>query len=199
MANYVRLGAPDVEQVIEANKKMRAVPADVGGYGGVSEVASGKIASVLRGHPGGAWAANVDALNKVGGLIDYSILGAGDHYMAHALIGMLDTLVSRKGELISSHAHAKKLYAWQDRAEHWIKRDVGFVHGTILHDFHGPKMQRGYGSRWRILTDGQYDPDTDIKYDAQGLLQLETVSPRQIRMRDQIRAYFRSRSEDDTK
>lgn len=144
------------------------------------------------GRPGLAWAANIDAFNKVGGLIDYSILGAGDWYMAHGLIGSMQ-IVARDW---STTAYAKRMLQWQELCERWIKRDVGFVPGTVYHDFHGRKQFRGYGTRGQILTRNEYDPNTDIKYDAHGMLQLETWEPRQIRLRDEIRGYFRSRNED---
>jgi hypothetical protein len=181
MANYVKYGSPNVDQMqaLESDNRAKCYP-----YG-----------SKLFGRPGLAWAANVDAFSKVGGLIDYSILGAGDWYMAYGLVGAIGATSAQH----FSPAHAKKLYAWQDRAEHWIKRDVGYISGTMFHDWHGPKVARGYGTRGSILFDNEYDPDIDVKYDAQGLLQLETVTPRQIKMRDQIRAYFRSRNEDATR
>jgi hypothetical protein len=49
-----------------------------------------------------------------------------------------------------------------------------------------------------VLVNNNYDPDTDVKYDAQGLLQLETTNARQIKLRDQIREYFRTRNDDAT-
>ena len=185
MANYLRLGSPDAAELHEM-----ALAGDPALY---PYADSATTKELFLGHPGGAWAAGVDAISKVGGLVDYAILGSADHYMAYALLG---TLQASTLGVTYSGAYAKRLMAWQDRAEHRIKRDVGYVPGLIMHDFHGSKAQRGYGSRWRILVDNEYDPDTDIKYDAQGLLQLETVTPRQIRLRDQTRAYFRSRNED---
>lgn len=147
----------------------------------------------LFGRPGLAWAANVDAWNHVGGLIDFCILGAGDWYMAHALVGAMSPIVSAK---LGSQRYADKLLQWQELAERWIKRDVGFVPGTVVHDFHGAKKNRFYGSRGQILSSCEYNPDTDVKFDHHGLLQLETWTPRQIQLRDRVRAYFRARNED---
>lgn len=144
------------------------------------------------GWPGGAWAWNISALNQVGGLYDKSILGSGDFHMAQGLIGQLEPMAGEKW----SSAYSKSLYVWQERALRWLKKDVGVVPGGLLHDNHGPKAQRYYVSRKQILVESEYDPVNDVKYDHQGLLQLETDSPRQIKLRDQIRAYFRSRLED---
>lgn len=149
-----------------------------------------------HGHPGYAWAANVSALNKLGTisgpLIDWAILGAGDRHMALGLIGAIEQSIQE-----GLHPnYGGTLREWQKRAETHLKRDVGYVPGTIYHYWHGKKQDRGYKDRWRILVDNQFDPLSDIKKDVQGLWILESESPRQARLRDEIRAYFRSRDED---
>lgn len=144
-----------------------------------------------HGHPGYAWAANRSALDRLGGLIDFAILGAGDRHMALGLVGCMDQSFEHLNQ-----AYRDALMQWQDRAERWIKRDVGYVPGGIYHYFHGKKKDRKYESRWKILKDNDFNPATDIKKDAQGLYQLETWDDRQIRLRDQLRAYARSRNED---
>lgn len=146
------------------------------------------------GAPGLAWAANVDALDRVGGLIDFCILGAGDWYTATALTGSLGDAFRRHAN--SSPGFVERLMQWQTLAERHIKRDVGYVPGTVWHDWHGHKRNRQYQTRNNILLRANYNPDTDIKYDTYGLLQLETFEPRQIRLRDDIRAYFKQRNED---
>lgn len=176
-SNYIKHGTPNPHEI----KKMEAKKAKL-------YPSSGKI----MGRPGLAWAANLDAFSKVGGLIDYCILGAGDWYAAHGLIGTLGTCTAE----YAGGAYQQKMYEWQAKSLRWIKKDIGYVPGTVYHDFHGSKANRGYCTRGQILHEGRYNPDRDIKYDAQGLLQLETWSRRQIKMRDRIRAYFRSRNED---
>jgi hypothetical protein len=147
----------------------------------------------LFGRPGLAWAANLTALNHVGGLIDYSILGAGDWHMAHGLINSMNVASAE----FKNSAYARKMLQWQRKANRWIKKDVGYVSGAVYHDFHGKKINRGYGTRGQILVGNKYDPNTDIKYDCHGMIQLETWSRRQMKLRDEIRAYFRSRNEDE--
>lgn len=144
-------------------------------------------------HPGYAWAMRVEAWHHLGGLIETAILGAGDNHMAHALVGMLDFTCDKK--LHSSYF--KHLNIWAERAERWIRRDVGFVQGTLTHYWHGKKKDRGYHDRWQILVNHQFDPDQDLKRDGQGLLQLvDRGDVRSIKFRDDIRKYFRSRNED---
>lgn len=143
-------------------------------------------------HPGFAWAARREAIDAIGGVIDFAILGSGDHHMATALIGC----VQRSVPHWIGEKYQNELLIWQERCEQYIKRDVGFVSGTIMHKWHGKKKDRKYVARWQILKDHNYDPDDDLKRDWQGLLQLEVLTPRQRKLRDDIRAYFRNRSED---
>ncbi len=176
-ANYIKYGTPNPEMV----NKIEAANSYHYPYG-----------SKIFGRPGLAWAANIDAWNKVGGLIDYCILGAGDWYTAHGLIGTIKLATAE----YAGGEYQKKMFQWQERALRWIKKDVGYVPGTVYHDFHGKKKNRQYGSRGKILADNSYNPEIDIKMDQYGMLQLETWDDRQIKLRDQIRGYFRARNED---
>lgn len=172
----VRRGALINDMVVRANNK----PEYSGRYGA----------------PGLAWAASIgrdSALSKCGGLIDWTILGAGDWHMAMSLVSGHDP-VRKDGQPLSKYL--QKIYDWQVRAERWIKRDVGYVNTTLGHWFHGTKLNRKYATRGQILVDCDFDPDVDIKRDSQGIYVLETYEERQIRLRDLLRYYFSVRNED---
>jgi hypothetical protein len=144
-------------------------------------------------HPGFAWAARREAIDALGGLIDRSILGAGDRHMALSLIGKGASSVERN---MTPHYH-RMIAQWENRAERYIRRDVGFIPGTVLHSWHGKKKDRGYFDRWKILTSNRFDPMQDLKADWQGLYQLvDHGDARSVKLRDDIRAYFRARNED---
>lgn len=157
------------------------------GYGG--RMFDGKA----NWHPGYAWAARREALDALGGLMDFPILGAADNHMAHALIG-------RAGESVHPQMtghYRERVMEWGWRAEHHIRRNVGFVSGLLVHYWHGKKIDRRYWDRWNILVENQFDPDLDLKYDSQGVLQLvDRFTPRSIKLRDDIRKYMRERNED---
>lgn len=140
-------------------------------------------------HPGYAWAARREAIDGIGGLIDWAILGAADHHMATALIGKV--LHSCHGNV--SDAYKQMLLDWQAEADKHIKRNIGYVDTSILHHWHGKKKDRNYIGRWDILVQNKYDPTKHIKKDWQGLYQL---TDRNIGLRDGIRRYFRQRHED---
>jgi hypothetical protein len=146
-----------------------------------------------RGAPGLAWAARRSAIDALGGLLDVNIVGAGDWYMAHGLIGKMERCLFPG----ISAGYKRHLLEWQRRAEQSIRRNIGAVSGLAIHHFHGRKAQRGYQSRMSILRDNKFNPDFDLTRDFQGVLQLvDRGTSRSIALRDQLREYARSRNED---
>lgn len=140
-------------------------------------------------HSGYAWACTREAYDMMGGLFEYGILGSGDRHMALGLIGYPD--LSLNPEL---HQHYKDVvHRWSARALASIKKDIGYVPGTIIHHWHGKKRNRGYQDRWKVLINTGFDPLSDLWRDAYGLFRLEHD---RIELRDAIRKYFRSRNED---
>jgi hypothetical protein len=142
-------------------------------------------------HPGYAWAARREAINALGGLIDWAVLGSADWYMAYGLIGRIKETIGPGW----SKSFVDYMLEWEQRAERHIRRNIGYVPGSILHHWHGRKKDRRYKERSKILLDNNYDPNLDLKRDSQGLWQL---TDRSIGLRDQMRDYFRSRNEDST-
>jgi hypothetical protein len=140
-------------------------------------------------HPGYAWAWRRDAWEAVGGMIDRAVCGAADHHMALSLIGKAP--YSIPGNVHPNYS--KMVYDWQYLAETTLHRNLGYVPGTILHHFHGSKKKRNYVGRWNIIVDNQFDPQVDLIRDWQGMLTLAGNKPK---LRDDLRAYMRSRDED---
>lgn len=154
---------------------------------------------LLGGHPGFAWAARRDSLNKLGSaisspLLDFGVLGSADRHMACSFIGR--AMESVHGDM---HPNYKKwLKQWESSAEIALKRNVSYVSNTVRHMWHGRKADRGYSSRWKILVRNQFDPEVDLAKDVSGLWRLVVKTPRQIKLRDDMRKYFISRKEDAT-
>lgn len=177
--------------------------ADLGPTGEVLQVQKGFVHSWLEGrqlpsgyyggfgdfHPGYAWAARREAFNDLGGLFDVAILGSADHHMAWALVGMADRYLTPH----LSPGYRRRLEVWQRRADIHVKQNIGFMPGSIYHNFHGKKRDRRYNNRWDILLKHNYDPDLDLKRDWQGLYQL---SDEGLRLRSDLRRYFHARNED---
>jgi hypothetical protein len=145
------------------------------------------------GPPGLAWAARREAIDALGGLMDHCIVGSGDAYMASALIGRVQYHMRKDyhPEFI------KQFMLWQERAERYVRRNIGYVPGLVLHYWHGKKANRQYIQRNDIMVKHQFNPVTDLKRDWQGLWQLvDHGDDRSIALRDDLMAYFRQRNED---
>jgi len=144
-------------------------------------------------HPGFAWGWRRQAFERMGGLLDTAILGAGDHHMALSFIERASEGVSGK----VTDSYKESVSAWEKLAVKYIRKNIGYVPGVIAHDWHGRKGARQYWDRWKILEQNNFDPIRDLKRDSKGLYQLvDHDDERSVRLRDQIRAYFRQRSED---
>lgn len=144
---------------------------------------------LIGGHPGFAWAARRETLNKLGMLIDWAILGSADRHMCCAVFDVAAETYPPG----MSEAYLRWLEIWKNRALSQLKKNVGYVPGTVQHMWHGRKSLRGYKSRWLILKEHQYNPESDIIRDVSGVL---CLAPGKPEFRDDIREYFRSRNED---
>jgi hypothetical protein len=149
------------------------------------------IAAKSIGQTGYAWAARRDVLEAIGGLIETSILGSNDYFMAQALVGAVTPEMTR----MPGSNYAASLMEWQRRCEKLTHRDLGYVNTTIFHYWHGRRRDRGYDNRWRILVENQFDPLVDLKKNDDGLFEFTN---RNVALRDAIRGYFRSRNEDSS-
>jgi hypothetical protein len=144
-------------------------------------------------HPGYAWACRRSTYNNLGRLMDFAIVGSGDHHMALCFVGLGDKCIPQQfRDKINKNYH-ELIRIFQLKCDKYLKKDVGYVPGTICHYFHGDKKNRKYFERWEILTENDYDPLIDIKYNDVGLLLLEDCKPD---LRDSLRKYFRGRNED---
>lgn len=176
----------------EYRTALRAAAAAPYGYYGMAPAAkAGKPAAFAVGATGGAWGFRRSAFDAVGGLLDTCILGSADWHMAFGLVGAVDSAAELKW---CSKGYVQAVMRWQERAA-VLKQNIGCIDNHAIHYFHGSKVSRAYGSRWRVLLDNNYDPRVDIARDWQGVYQLTGNKPK---LRDQIRAYFRDRNEDST-
>lgn len=128
------------------------------------------------GHPGLAWAATIKALNNMGGLMDRCIHGSADSHMANAFRGDVHTYYLSKTNN-ASPAFNRMLDEFQGLCDKYIQRNVGVIPGVANHYWHGTYQKRGYGSRWNMICDHQFDPYADIYLAANGLYQFTGNKP----------------------
>ena len=140
-------------------------------------------------HTGYAWAARRDAIDGIGGLIDWAVVGSADNHMACAWIGE----VHKSTSLNASDHYNKLLKEYEERSIRVLHKNIGYVKGTIYHYWHGKKKDRGYVDRWSIIIDNKFDPTQHVHKDSQNLY---TLYPGHDKLRNDIVKYFSSRNED---
>lgn len=155
-----------------------------------------------RSHPGYAWAARRSVLAQIGGLYDKCVLGNADLVMALAFTFDPD----RDGEVdVAAGAEPgwdpywgpalwRSVRRWQRQAAEVVRGDLGFVHGTVFHLWHGPVKSRQYATRGKLLAD--FDPNRHLTADPHSGMWQWTTTARALGLPDRCTAYFASRQED---
>jgi hypothetical protein len=138
-------------------------------------------------HPGYAWTFRRDFWDHCG-LLDGCIAGASDHHMAMGLIGRAEYSI-KKGVHPN---YAANVLRWQERALRFGKR-LTYTPTVIEHPYHGSKKSRRYIERWSILTENDYDPMKDVRYNTQGVLELAGNKPK---LANDLYRYMVQRNED---
>lgn len=139
-------------------------------------------------HPGYAWAITRKAYEKIGGLYERAILGSGDNIM---MLSLLNNGLHGIND-VSTDNYKESILEFQKKMK---RLRFGYIPGVIRHFFHGSKLNRRYHSRWLILLNHGYEPDTFVKNDEMGILVPTEIFPQGLK--DDIMAYFEERKEDD--
>jgi hypothetical protein len=139
--------------------------------------------------PGGATAWRRSALNKVGGLIDWCIMGSSDFHMAAALLGGLEEALKTE-EFTDDYDNMCS--RWQYRAAK-LNQNVGYVPGLVYHMWHGHPLTRKFIRHKTPLYDCSYTPSFDLVRNTQGVYEL---SDRSTDLKNAIYEFFKSRNED---
>lgn len=139
-------------------------------------------------HPGYAWACNRKAYDRMGGLFEASILGAGDRNMAMSFLGKGQSSLNQ----LVSQDYMDSVLEFQKRIK---GLRLGYVPGVIRHYFHGSKKNRKYVERWKILVNHKYSPKLHLTKSEIGLWVPTAECPQQ--MLQDIANYFAERNEDE--
>lgn len=156
--------------------------------------------NILKSHPGYAWAARRSVIKRIGGLYDKCILGNGDIVLALAFShnNDKDGPIPHTWETHWVPGWSDALYAdirkWQQNAAAIIKGSVSFVNGNIFHLWHGPKKNRYYTKRGKILEN--FDPDKHLCYSESNTWRW-TQEAIELDLHRKCIQYFKSRREDD--
>ena len=138
-----------------------------------------------RGHPGFAWAARREVLNRCGGLYPFTLVGNGDTLMALAFMGR-PVLESWKGKL---GADSTAYDSWKGALG---RLSIGTVHGRLVHEWHGHRKDRQYTARSELVKGLVFAEAATL--DDNGLLGWADHIPTETRKA--VSEFFRKRKED---
>lgn len=143
--------------------------------------------------PGLAWACTRNAWDAVGGLMDFAVWGGSDYSTSFALTGRSNGIIRD-----DVHPNYKKLtMEWYERCQRHVRRNILVMDGTILHHWHGKKVQRGYASKHALMAKYGFDPLRHIKRDSQRLWQTnDDGSEGVVQLREAFRKAATERNED---
>jgi hypothetical protein len=144
-----------------------------------------------HGHTGFAWAARRDLLDACA-LYDACLTGSGDHLMAHAFAGTLDSPCI-PAMIGSGHAYAAHFDRWAVSVDEACHGNFGCVPGRVLHLWHGSVADRRYYDRNQQFKAFNFDPDRHIHRNEMGAWEWNHAP---AVMQEWARNLFESRNED---
>lgn len=141
------------------------------------------------GNIGYAWSARKEFI-ETHGFYDKSVMGANDVILAYAFYGkMFNQLMD---------IYPKKLLddikIYSDKISSFVKSNVGYTKGVIVHIWHGSIKHRGYGIREFFFSKHNFDPKNDLKLNKDGCYEWNS---KKIKMHIEAKNYFFARNEDD--
>ncbi len=178
------LGSREINELITSGKN---------GYGvSITDVErKAKLKSYIDPNSRGIWAARRKLLDSIQ-FFEYDIVGSGDTFMLHAFTS--SNLVTLKQLDLYPDTFRQKYLNWYKIAVKEIKGSVFVSEGAALHLWHGTIENRDYWGRHKRICDANYNPDTDIKKDEQGLWEWTGANPA---LQQVFRLHFVERDEED--
>lgn len=141
------------------------------------------------GLSGLAWAARRDVLEQHG-LYDACIIGNGDKAMTSAMFGRFDDALYY---LQMNRSQATHYLAWAEPYHDTVHGKVGYVPGTIYHQWHGDLSKRKHQERHREFKRFNFNPYLDIALDRKGIWRWNSDK---LKMHQYLNKYFEFRDDE---
>lgn len=155
-----------------------------------STASTAYFAPHISGHPGFGWAFRRAFFRDMGGFFPWCVCGHGDIVNASAFYGaQLKPIQRGYGDNPDEHWRWE---AWAEGMLNWTRRNVGCAPGTVYHEWHGSRPNRGYAKRLDAIRD--LVPSRDLEIDATGLIRWTDDADPVLMI--SVANYFKSRKED---
>jgi hypothetical protein len=146
-------------------------------------------------HPGFAWAARREILDKTG-WFDQHICGNGDSFIYYAISGHLfsPNYLQMKNRLIGFNYCFLKFRDKIKKAN--AASSLSFIPGNVRHMYHGDFKDRDYAGRQKHMMDVEFDPIEDLVLDNNGLYRW-AQNEKTVKLSQNILEYFKQRNKDE--
>ena len=142
------------------------------------------------GQPGSAWAARRE-LWRHGGLYALPLMGGGDTAFIYTLFNQLTDEKILQSMGLKEGVNFKPFKKWRKMIYPYVNENVGFVPGTIIHEWHGDMVKRNYATRYELME--QIDFYKSVRLDRNGLVKIINVDDSFYK---KMKKYFQDRLED---
>ncbi len=140
------------------------------------------------GHTGFAWAGRRSIFNRYG-FYDKCVMGGCDRYIILSFYNLL----SQKASIFRCQNVLKDVFDWGRKIGRAVNGSVFFTPGRIVHLYHGSLKDRRYTVRDLILNKYNFDPQTDVAKDKNGLT---TWNSNKEKLHQAVKEYFWFRNEE---
>lgn len=114
----------------------------------------------VHGHTGYVWAARRSLFESCG-LYDACMSGSGDHLMAHAFCGDLESDCFNQ-TFQSNDLYRKHFMMWAERVADLTSGELGWVEYEVQHLWHGNPKDRRYRERENEIIELNFNPSKDL-------------------------------------
>lgn len=150
-----------------------------------NEIQNGKFFDY---EPGLVCAIRREIIKKIG-FYSHTITGSGDLLMARAFCGW--PMYANLQNL--PKASIKHQSDWLAKAYAEVQGSIYFTNGEIFHLWHGSTPERHYYMRHNILKTADFDPNTDVRINQNGILEWTTINKT---IQKNVEDYFKIRNEE---
>ena len=136
-------------------------------------------------HSGYAWAFTRHAYDNIQYFYDKSIIGSGDYYFVLFLIN---------GNPLSNDYTKEYIKDVEEYRKNLLNFRITYLPTLIRHFYLGSKNNRCYDTRHKILTSTKFNPNNDLIYNKDGVLEYSKECPEKLKK--DLYEYFTMRRED---
>jgi hypothetical protein len=119
-------------------------------------------------------------------------MGGGDTVFIYTIFGYDFSHTAYKNIGISGNRIFQHYSKWRNDIQNYVNKNVSFIDGDFIHEWHGNKPRRNYNGRHEILK--KIDMNKNVRLNSDGLVEIHSLDTDCLTQ--EIFSYFKNRDED---